>query len=441
MAGPSTHIYERPAEMLQHLIRFDTTNPPGREAECIAYVDGLLRGAGQRTKLLARDPNRPNLITRLKGEGAAPPLLLYGHLDVVTTAGQKWICPPFEGMERDGYIWGRGALDMKGGISMMLSAFLRAKAEGLRPKGDMVFAALSDEEMGGDYGAAYLVENHPEEFEAVRYALGEFGGFPMHVGRQKYYLIQVAERQICWMRLTVRGPGGHGALPMRGGAMAKASAILEKLDRSRLPVHITPVPRAMIETMGATLGPFKRAALRALLRPALTDRILPLLDKGGRVLEPLLHNTVNATMIHAGEKANVIPSRVDLTLDGRILPGYGPEELFRELRGLIGEEAELEVIRYDPGPPAPDFGLFPLLDETLRYMDPDGVPLPLLLSGSSDARFFSRLGIQSYGFLPMDLPPGFDFVKLIHAENERIPVDALVFGARALYEVLRRYSG
>ncbi len=170
-------IHERPVELLQSLIRFDTTNPPGNEAECIAYIDKLLTDAGFETVTVAKDPGRPNLIARLMGRGEAPPLLLYGHVDVVTTAGQRWTRPPFGGEVADGFVWGRGAIDMKGGLAMYLSAFMRAKAEGLTPAGDVLLAALSDEEAGGDFGARYLVESHAGLFEGVRYAVGEIGGF------------------------------------------------------------------------------------------------------------------------------------------------------------------------------------------------------------------------------------------------------------------------
>jgi len=189
MAIPSTSaqiIYQRPAELLQNLIRFDTTNPPGNEAECVSYIGSLLNETGFETTLLAKHPARPNLITRLKGRGMAPPLLLYGHVDVVTTANQNWLHPPFEGKLIEGYVWGRGALDMKGGIAMLLSACLRAKAEGLTPAGDIVLAILSDEEAGGVYGAKYLVENHTEQFNGIHYAIGEFGGFPLYIGNRKF---------------------------------------------------------------------------------------------------------------------------------------------------------------------------------------------------------------------------------------------------------------
>ena len=202
--------------MLQQLIRFNTTNPPGNERGCIEWIDGGLRDGGYETKILARDPERPNLLARLKGRDEAPSLLLQGHVDVTPVEGQSWQHPPFEGKNVDGWVWGRGALDMKGGIAMMLAAFLKAKAEGLTPPGDILLLVLSDEEAGGDYGAKYLVEEYAGLFAGVRYALGEFGGFPLYVGRRRFYPIQVAEKQRCFLRAVVRGPGGHGALPMHG---------------------------------------------------------------------------------------------------------------------------------------------------------------------------------------------------------------------------------
>jgi acetylornithine deacetylase/succinyl-diaminopimelate desuccinylase-like protein len=250
MSDPT--IYQRPAEILQHLIRFNTTNPPGNEVTCIRYINDLLQTAGIETTILAKDDNRPNLIARIPGNGTAPPLLLQGHVDVVTTAKQAWDHDPFAGEIMDGYVWGRGALDMKGGVAMMLAAFLRAHAEGTELPGDLIFTALSDEEDGGDYGVKFLVEQHPEQFEGVRYAIGEFGGFSMVVAGQKFYPIMVAEKQTCWLKLTVRGPAGHGSRPLRGGAMAKLAHILQTLDKNQLPVHITPVARTATSLSAAT---------------------------------------------------------------------------------------------------------------------------------------------------------------------------------------------
>ena len=435
------NIYRRPEELLQNLIRFDTTNPPGNETECVFYINELLTGAGYKTKLFYKDSNRPNLIASLKGKDTAAPLLLYGHVDVVTTSGQEWTHPPFEGKITDGYVWGRGALDMKGGIAMMLAAFLRAKAEGLTPAGDVVLAILSDEEAGGACGAKYLVENHADEFEGIQYAIGEFGAFVLHMGHKRFYPIQVAEKQLCWLKATVQGPGGHGSLPMRGGAMAKLAQLLRLLDRHRLPVHITPTIRQTLTGMVSNL-PFPTSLiLRQLLRPRLTDNLLNLLGEKGRIFDPLLHNTVNATIVRGGDQINVVPSEIVLEMDGRLLPGYSPGDMIAELREIIGDEVKLEVVWHEPGPSEPNMGLFNTLSGILREIDPEGVPLPLLLSGVTDARFFSQLGVQTYGFLPMNLPADFNFAQAIHAADERIPVDSVRFGSDAIYKLLQRYGG
>ncbi len=438
-AGDSA-IYQRPLELLQNLIRFDTTNPPGNEAECVAYVNKLLTSAGFETTILAKVPSRPNLVARLKGRGAAPPLLLYGHVDVVTTADQKWTYPPFEARVADGWIWGRGAQDMKGGVAMMLAAFLRARAEDLTPAGDVVLAILSDEEGGGDCGARYLVESHAQYFQGIRYAIGEFGGFSLHMARRVFYPIQVAEKQRCWMAACVRGPGGHGSLPLPGSAMAKLGRILVQLDTHPLPVHVTPAARLTIGTFASAL-PFPAGlVVRLLLNPVLAGTILGLLGERGRMLGALLRNTVNTTIVHGSEKINVIPSEVPFQLDGRLLPGFEPQDMIAELRQVIGNEVELQVFQHDPGPAAPDMGLFDTLGGILREADPRGVPVPMLLPAVTDACFFSRLGIQTYGFTPMKLPPDSSFMQAAHAADERIPVDAVDFGANAIYKLLQRYQ-
>ena len=433
-------LYQNPVGLLQKLIQFDTTNPPGNESECIAFINNLLTQAGVEITLLARTPNRPNLIARLPGQGKAAPLLLYGHVDVVTTQDQQWQHPPFEGKIVDGCVWGRGALDMKGGVAMMLSAFLRAKAENMQPAGDILLTIVSDEEAGGDFGAKFLVEEHPQAFAGIRYALGEFGGFNFSVGKQRFYMIQVAEKQMCWFKAILRGPGGHGSMPVRGGAMAKLSRLLQQLEARRLPVHITPVVRRMVNLMAPAVGGLSGLLIGQLLNPRLTDGLLGLMGERGRIFDVLLHNTVSPTILHGSSKINVIPGQVVVELDGRLLPGFAPGDMFNEMRALVGEQVEFELIRHDPGPAEPDMGLFDTLAGILKETDPAGISAPLLLSGTSDARFFSRLGIQTYGFLPMQIPDGFNFSNMIHGADERIPVEALDFGVQAIYRALQRFG-
>jgi acetylornithine deacetylase/succinyl-diaminopimelate desuccinylase-like protein len=434
-------VWQRPAELLQRLIRFDTTNPPGNELECIAFIDGLLRDAGIESTLHARDPERPNLVARLPGRGAAPPLLLYGHVDVVSTAGQSWQHDPFAAEEHDGFIWGHGAVDMKGGVAMMLSAVLRAHAEGLQPAGDVIFCALADEEGMGRYGAEWLVREHGDLFGGVRYAIGEFGGFTTHQAGRRFYPIQVAEKQVCTLKATIRGPGGHGSMPLRGGATARLGRMLNRLDRGDLPVHVTPVVREMVAAMAAHLPRREGLLLSQLLRPSFARMMLPRLGARARMLAAVLRNTVSPTILETPEqKFNVIPSRIEVTLDGRILPGFGADDLMREVHALIGDDIELEVLLHDPCPPEPDLGMFGTLARILEQADPGGIAIPLLTPGVTDARFFARLGIQTYGFTPMKLPAGFDFWSGVHGSDERAPVEAIAFGADAIHAALQRYG-
>ena len=388
--------------------------------------------------MLASDPARPNLIARLQGQGNAPPLLLQGHVDVVTTEKQVWQQPPFAGNIVNDYVWGRGTLDMKGGVAMMIAAFMRAGAEAASLPGDVILAVLSDEEAGGDYGAKYLVENHADIFKGTRYALGEFGGYTAHIAGKKFYPIQVLEKQVCWMKAIVRGPGGHGSLPMHGGTTAKLARMLQQLDRHRLPVHITPIPRQMLEAMSTALSDPIASLLRQLLDPTQTDQVLDRLGPLAQMFDPVLHNTVNVTIIQGGNKINVIPSEIVVEMDGRLLPGYTPDDMMNELRSVLGEEVELELVLYDEGRAEADMGLYDTLATILREADAEGIPVPLLMPAVTDGRFFSRLGIQTYGFLPMSLPEGFNFLQTIHAADERIPVAAMEFGTRAIYEVLKR---
>ncbi len=433
-------MHENPVEILQRLIQFNTTNPPGHEAACVMYVRDLLTEAGIESTLLAKDPDRPNLIARLPGEGKAPPLLLYGHVDVVTAESQPWQQPPFEGKLIDGYVWGRGALDMKGGVAMMVAAFLRANAEGLRPPGDIVLAIVSDEEAGGDYGAKFLVEEHPDLFKDIKYAIGEFGGFTLAIGGKRFYPIMIAEKQICWIKATVRGQGGHGSMPVKGGATARLAAFLKSLDENDLPVHITPPAKMMVDAMASALGGAQGLILRQLTNPALTNVVLKTLGDRGRTFYPLFRNTVSPTILQGSTKVNVIPSEISVELDGRLLPGQTPEDMMRELRAIVGSDVELELLQFEPGPSEPDMSLFNKLAEILKEADPEGIPIPLLLSGVTDGRFFSQIGIQTYGYLPMTLPEDFNFANVIHAADERVPAAAIEFGARAIYTALSRFG-
>ncbi|MBN2044021.1 MAG: M20/M25/M40 family metallo-hydrolase [Anaerolineales bacterium] len=437
-------LHREPERLLQKLIQFDTTNPPGNERACIEFIRDLLLEVGIESEVYAKTPERPNLVARIKGRGEAPPLMLYGHVDVVTTGGQIWKLPPFEGQLEDGFIWGRGALDMKSGVAMQVAAFMRLKEDGVVPAGDVVLMSLSDEEVSAGYGAKYMVENHPEVFEGVRYALGEFGGFNLTLGGKRFYPIQVAEKQLCTLELIIRGPGGHGSSIVENSASSKLAVVLDRLNNRRTPVHIPDPTRTMIEGIAAESGLFLRMGMEALLIPILTDWLLKKLGRIGMTFMLMFHNTTSPTIIRGGDKSNVVPSEIKVTVDGRMLPGMKPELFVAEVRNLIGfgeEDVEINVVRYEPGPDKSDLGLFEQLSEALKTSDPDGVPVPYLLTAVTDARHLAELGIQSYGFTPMKLPEGFAFFDLAHNADERIPVEAVGFGTETIYEVLKNYRG
>jgi acetylornithine deacetylase/succinyl-diaminopimelate desuccinylase-like protein len=254
------------------------------------------------------------------------------------------------------------------------------------------------------------------------------------------YAIQVTEKRQCHVKATIRGPGGHAARPLRGGAMARLGRMLRDLDRKRTPIHITPVARLMIEAMADALPAKESFVLRRLLNPRTSDAALRVMGEPGRTIEGTLRNTVSATIVRGGSALNVIPSEVEVEIDARLLPGFGPDELLSELREIVGREVELEVLKSDDDPPTADMGLFGMLAGVLRELDPEGVPVPMLLPAVTDARHLAPLGIQSYGFMPLRLPTDFP-LHLAHAADERVPVDAVRFGAEALYRAVQRYDG
>jgi acetylornithine deacetylase/succinyl-diaminopimelate desuccinylase-like protein len=329
---------------------------------------------------------------------------------------------------------------MKGGVAMMVSAFLQAHARGGAP-GDLVLAVLADEEAGGNHGARWLVEHHPELFSGVRHGIGESGGVVQHLGGRRFYPIMVSEKRGCQVLATLRGLGGHGSIPSRGGAMAKLGAMLTRLDSARLPVHVTPPVRLLLEGMRDALDEPWKGRMASLLDPVLADATLSELGPMARNLDAALHNTVNATMVAGGLKVNVIPSQVQVQLDGRLLPGFGPQDMLRELRAVVGPDPELEVQLVGPAQPEIDLSQLELFASVLREADPGCVPLPYLVTGGTDARHFARLGIRTYGFLPLNNPADFNGSTTIHAADERVPVSALEFGARCVFDAVMRYRG
>jgi acetylornithine deacetylase/succinyl-diaminopimelate desuccinylase-like protein len=428
-----------PVELLQALVRFDTSNPPGNERACIEFVGALLEKAGIEHRYFAFEPERPNVVARIPGRGDAPPLLLYGHVDVVPADAREWKHPPFGGDLVDGEVWGRGALDMKGGVAMIVASILRLSSSETPPPGDVIVVLTSDEEAGSRTGMKFLVEAHAELFDGVRYALSEFGGFTLWHGRRRFMPIQVTEKQRCLVRATVRGTGGHAASVVQGSASGKLGVLLSRLSSRRLPVRVTSVARQMLEAMGDALPLHERVALRGLLVPAVSNQVLRLPGAATAMAAPLLCNTATPTMVEGGTATNMIPTELSVELDGRVLPGATPSDLLRELEMLAPGLATFELVNEEPAVPAnPDLALMPLLASVLKEHDPGCVPIATLVPGYTDARYVSKLGIQTYGFLPMRLPRHIG-PALIHAPDERVPAEAVEFGAACLIDAINKY--
>ena len=431
-------------ELLQQLIRFDTSNPPGRERECALWLKALFDDHQIENRVLHPDgsPNRCNVVARVPGRGDAPPLLLQGHTDVVSVHGQRWSLDPFGGEIADGCVWGRGAVDMKGGLTMMVHALLRARYSETPPPGDVILAAVADEELGGRQGAGFLVREHGGLFRGVKHAFGELGGFTVHVRGHRFYPIMVAEKHICRIRVTFVGQGGHGSQIHRDTAMGRAARALRRMERRHPPYRLVGATRAMLEGMSEVLPRRDAFALRMAMNPRSTGVMLGFMGENvGRMLEPMFRDTVSPTIIEGGVQENAVPSEVQLLLDCRLLPGSTRADIVREVLTLVGEDAEVHVERYEDGPPAVDMSLLPYLGGLLERADRGSKAIPYMVAGGTDAKWFHELGIDTYGFTPMRLPEGLDFMAMFHGPDERIPVDALEFGVGVMYDAVAGYRG
>jgi acetylornithine deacetylase/succinyl-diaminopimelate desuccinylase-like protein len=432
-------------ELLQALVRFDTTNPPGDEAECIAFLADTLRGAGVEPEVLSPVPGRANLVARLPGgDGAAAPLLLNGHVDVVAAEAGRWRHPPFAGEVHDGAVWGRGTVDMKQMVAMSVTVVGLLARLGLPLRRDLKLAAVADEEAGCAAGSAWLVDHHPDKVRAG-HALGEVGGATFYFGGRPFYPIQVAEKGIAWLRATATGSTGHGSIPRDDNAVVRLSAFLARVGRRRLPLHPSPEVRRFLEALAGLSGRRGRVALPLLLHPRWSNLVLRrgVRDPGmARLIGALLRNTVSPTVVHAGHKVNVIPGRAEAELDGRIAVGSSEAELLAELRALAGPGIELELLAPSHPPTVGPAGdeLFATLAAVVADHHPGAVAVPSVTPGFTDAKFWSSLGTACYGFAPIRLEPGDpDFPAMFHGDDERIPVAGLQAGLRMLADAVARH--
>ncbi|WP_197289250.1 M20/M25/M40 family metallo-hydrolase [Saccharothrix sp. NRRL B-16348] len=422
--------------LASELIRIDTTNTGdpatvvGERAAAEWVAEKLAEVGYETTYVESGAKGRGNVVARLAGsDPSRGALLVHGHLDVVPADASEWSVHPFSGAVQDGYVWGRGAVDMKDMVAMTLAVARRFKRDGVVPPRDIVFAFLADEEAGGLFGAKWLVDNRPELFEGVTEAISEVGGFSITLKDDvRAYLVETAEKGIRWLKLRVRGTAGHGSMIHNDNAVAKLAAAVTKLGQHRFPVILSPSVREFLAGVSEITG---------LEFPE--DDIEGSIGKLGalsRMIGATLRDTANPTMLSAGYKANVIPSFAEATVDCRILPGR--EEAFdRELAELLGPDVEREWLGLPPVETTFDGALVDAMTASITAEDPGAKVLPYMLSGGTDAKSFQELGIRNFGFAPLKLPADLDFSGLFHGVDERVPVDALEFGVRVLDRFLR----
>jgi len=429
---------------LQALLRLDTRNPPGNENLAADYLRSVLARDGIDSVTVGPSPDRASLVARLRGDSSAPPLLLMSHTDVVAVERDKWTQDPFGGDIVDGFIYGRGALDMKHMVAMELQTMLTLRRRGVRLKRDVIFLAAADEEVGGRQGAGWVVDQHPDLVRA-EFALNEGGGNAREINGKLYYHVQTAEKGIQRFRLRVKGGPGHGSIPREDNAILTLAALLARLRDRRLPVHLTATTRAYIEGLAAAQPAPMRRQFLDVLDPAQADAAiaaLPVEPSLRRQLHAVLSNTVSPTILTAGSQINVILSAAEAQCDGRIVPGQTRASFLAELRELFGDEVEIDFLTPEPsfGPleAEPSGPLWDVIGQVLREHSPGCTVVPKMLAGATDAKHLARLGTKVYGFAP-ELFTGPDESARIHGHDERVGVESLKWGAATLYEVVERF--
>lgn len=426
---------------LQALLRINTVNPPGDETRAADYLANALRAEGVDVEIVEGAAGRGNVVARLRADApVGRALMLTGHTDVVSVERAKWTRDPFGGELVDGYVWGRGALDMKSQVAAELTVLLCLKRQGVTLNRDLLFVAFADEEAGGRDGAAWMWQHRRDLLDA-EYAINEGGGAAIELNGQTFYLIQAGEKGASRLRITAQAQPGHASVPLDDSAMARLGRALVRLHEWQPPTVLTAPVRQMLESIAPALGAEHEAKVRQILERPTWEAIaaLPLDDDTRSMLRATTRNTAVPTIVHGGHRINVIPSEVVLDVDGRILPGQDPDEWRDQVQAVVGDEVSVELLSrehgldFDPASP-----LFDAIAATIDDLDPGAKVVPYLVSGGTDARHIPD--IKVYGFFPF---PTSDrnalYTSLVHGHDERIAVEDLAFATRFLYEVVVRF--
>ena len=435
--------------LLCELIRIDTTNPPGNETAAAKHVAGSLSQDDFKCELFESAPDRGSVITRLKGTGEKPNLLLLSHLDVVAADAKEWSVDPFAGLVKDGFVWGRGALDMKGMTAIEVMVMKLLKRNDVKLKGDVILAATADEEQGGLSGADYLLRNYPEKISAP-YVLNEGGGLAVPTRNGNVFTVQTTEKGILWFKVKAKGVPGHGSMPnVADNAIMRMNKVIEKLGNYRSKVSLVPTVKKFLEEMARQDPVLQEPFTRLLANPELSDQILDELAKTAPQLaeeiKPRLKMTITPTIIHGGIKENVIPSECETVFDCRILPGQESAQAIGLIKALLSEvDSEKLVFEslqvQEPSESEAETPLYTTITAVLREFEPNCGLTPMLTTGGTDSRFFRRKGSVCYGFQPMypEVSSG-KVVKREHGKDERISIENLVFGTSVLYETVKKF--
>jgi acetylornithine deacetylase/succinyl-diaminopimelate desuccinylase-like protein len=436
-------------DLLRDLIRIDTTNPPGNEVKAAEYVAQSLEKEGFNCEVYESRPGRGNVVTRLKGSGEKPSLLLLSHLDVVAANSQEWSVDPFGGVVKDGFVWGRGALDMKSLTAIEIMIMKLLKRNRARLKGDVILAATADEEKGGEEGAGWLSRNYPEKIHAD-YVINEGGGLAIPANGRNLYTIQTAEKGILWFKIKAAGTPGHGSIPgAADNAILRINRVINRLQEYQPEIKLIPTIREYIAQI-VSGDRDQRQMLKTILQdPERADAILDELAKTDKFfaeeLRVKLKMTLTPTMIKGGVKENIIPSECEAVFDCRVLPGQSTPEAMDAIQNML-REVDFEKLKFEtieasePSESPLDTSLYRLITDVLKGFDPTCSVAPDMLTGGTDSRFFRKMGTVCYGFQPMlaDMPYG-KMKEGIHGIDERISIENLVFGTSVLYEVVEKF--
>ena len=433
-------LFRRTVEILKRLIRIDTSRP-GNESEAALYLREVLAASGIESELTGPEPSRKSIIARVRGAGAKPPLLLLSHLDVVPADPASWTHPPFAAEEADGFIWGRGAIDMKMMTAMETAILCEIAENGTGLERDIILAATAGEEEGGEPGLGWIAENAFDKIEA-EYALSEVGGFSLKAGRKRLYPVMVSEKGFCWLKIRFPGTPGHGSLPRDDHALRHAATGIARLLDRGFPLQVVEPVGSFLRSMADGESFPRSMVLRGVATPPLTAAMIRLVPAGilRDRMESLLRNTANPTMLNSGTVRNMMPEYADLTVDCRILPGTSVRGFTDEVSRALGDGCRVEIENSsEPQRVTGAEEMIGLLDDVIRRHDTAGEVVPYMITGFTDGRHINPRGVKCLGFTPLKIEEDFPVYELIHGIDERVPVDGLEFGTAVLRDVLNRW--